>query len=208
MTTKILDGLVDGGFWPSTFMVKDAPLFNAAIKSIDRNNTFVPAISRVIYNLKVAKNDEEKNVLATIVFFKDGTKVAVTNSDNDGIEIVTDEKTGVKTASMASKERALTYAICKKLFGKPDEKGKVQGDGFGRKLRDLVEGAWDQKVEEKKTALAKAASKAKHEENMKRAAAKPKRLSLAEAMDKLTAAFQQVAALQAEVDSLKKNQVA
>ena len=30
MTTKILDGLVDGVFWPSTFIVKDVALFNAA----------------------------------------------------------------------------------------------------------------------------------------------------------------------------------
>ena len=162
----------------------------------------------MIYNFKAAKKDGENNVLATIVFFNDGTKVTVINSDNDDIEVVTDEKTGVKTASMASKERALTYAICKKLFGKPDEKGTVQGNGFGRKLRDLVNGAWDQKVEEKKTALAKAASKAKHEENMKRAAAKPKRLSLAEAMDKLTAALGKVTELEAEVNSLKKGQVA
>lgn len=208
MTTKILDGLVDGVFWPSTFIVKDVALFNAAAQSINYNNTFVPAVSRVIYNLKAAKKDGENNVLATIVFFNDGTKVTVINSDNDDIEVVTDEKTGVKTASMASKERALTYAICKKLFGKPDEKGAVQGNGFGRKLRDLVNGAWDQKVEEKKTALAKAASKAKHEENMKRAAAKPKRLSLAEAMDKLTAALGKVTELEAEVNSLKKGQVA
>ena len=43
---------------------------------------------------------------------------------------------------------------------------------------------------------------------MKRAAAKPKRLSLAEAMDKLTAALGKVTELEAEVNSLKKGQVA
>lgn len=164
------------------------------LKSMDKNNTFCPAVSNVIFNLKtsqtVAKKDENGKpildakgravreqvalvnpVLATTVMFSDGTKTTVVNSLNDKVQTEQKEvilktakpdgstvetKTGkfATVATDAAKEAGLVYAIVKRLVGvqKTDEKtGRktdvIVGNGFGRKLKDLTEMAYDTQFE-------------------------------------------------------------
>lgn len=92
----------------------------SCLASLSRNNTFVPGISRVIYNDPVTK-----------VWFKDGTSVTIKTSKGD----------------VFSKEIGLCYAIIKRVFGVPDEKGEVKSDGYMNKLKKMVDSAYDQKAE-------------------------------------------------------------
>lgn len=181
----------------SGFLVRtsDNCQWESFIKQISEKNVFLPAIKRVIFNLKTTETvpvldadgkpvtDEEGRVkrtqvevtpeLATAVYFKDGTKCTVVNSDKDVVTTEEKEvfyydikpdgsevkvKTGrkVKVASEAAKEAGIVYAVVKRLFGKigrVDKQGKlhedeIDGNGFGRKLRDICEGAFDTQYDE------------------------------------------------------------
>ena len=172
----------------------DSDEWNSFIKSMTLNNTFCPGIKRVIFNLKTTETrpvldlagkpvtDDKGRVkheqyevtpeLATVIYFNDGTKCAVVNSDKDVVTpeekevtyFVTDAsgketevKTGrkVRVASEAAKEAGVVYAIVKRIFGKigrVDKQGKVHedeidGNGFGRKLHDIVDSAEDNQYE-------------------------------------------------------------
>lgn len=92
----------------------------SCLASLARNNTFVPGISRVIYNDPVTK-----------VWFKDGTSVTIKTSKGD----------------VFSKEVGLCYAIIKRILGVPDEKGEIRSDGYMNRLKKICGSAYDQKAE-------------------------------------------------------------
>ena len=136
-------------------------------------------------------------VLATTVMFADGTKTTVVNSLNDKIqterkEIVfktvnpdgskTETKTGkfATVATDAAKEAGLVYAVVKRLVGvqKTDERtglktDTIVGDGFGRKLRDLLGMAYDTQFDAAWAEAAKAQRAKEHKE--REAAAKARK---------------------------------
>lgn len=179
---KIVDGCA--------IRTHDEDVWYSLCRSVAKNNTFCPNIKRVIFNLKTTETrpvldadgkpvtDEKGRVkrqivevtpeLATAVYFADGTKCTVVNSDNDLVTTEEKEvtyvdcdksgkkstvKTGrkVKVATEAAKEAGVVYAIVKRIFGKigrVDKQGKlheneIDGNGFGRKLRDIIEHAED-----------------------------------------------------------------
>lgn len=169
-------------------------LGDRVIESLIKNNTFVPNVERVIYNTKttdeVPKKDGDGNpvlddkgrvvketvtlanpVLVTVVYFKDGTKVTVKNSDKDAIALV-DEKvklsdgteTTVRTASQESKEIGLVYAIVKRIICGYDKGGNVQNAGFAKFLHKVVGNAIVQDIAEAKMAGDRKISKAKAKE--------------------------------------------
>lgn len=169
-------------------------LGDRVVESLMKNNTFVPNVERVIFNTKttdeVAKKDADGNpvkddkgrvvketvalenpVLVTVVYFKDGTKVTVKNSDKDAITLV-DEKvklsdgteTTVKTASRESKEIGLVYAIVKRIVCGYDDGGNVQNAGFAKFLHKVVENATVQDISEAKLAGERKVSKARAKE--------------------------------------------
>lgn len=179
-----------------------------AIRELRERNCCMPDITRVIFNVgkkSYPKLDENGNkikdeagklvmadpvdVLATVLYFCDGSKVAVVNSQNDGIEF-SDEKlsdgTTVKVASKESKERGIVYAIVKRLLSKIDSKSKtgLADAGFGRYLNKLLETAYDEQIERAEVKIAKAKSKAAHVEAQKAAEARgpKKRYSIAETL--------------------------
>lgn len=170
----------------------DTYKWDSFVKSMVRNNTFCPNIKRIIFNLKTSETrpvldaagkpvtDEKGRVqrqsvevtpeLATAVYFVDGTKCTVVNSDKDLVTIEEKEvtyvdcdksgkeftvKTGrkVKVATEAAKEAGVVYAIVKRIFGKIDMDsksrtyGQIKSDGFGRKLHEFVDGAFDTQYE-------------------------------------------------------------
>lgn len=158
----------------------------------------------VIENGKRVKDKDGKvvtktrKVLTTVVFFIDNTKVTVTTSEGDGAKFVPakrdvtkidengksyveSEDLGIETADEASKEMGLVYALAKRLVGKPDANGTIEGNGFGRKLKDLVSDAYDTAVEEKIRKIEKAARKSEYEHKLNTAEPK-KKFSLKETL--------------------------
>lgn len=92
----------------------------------------------------------DKPVLASRVFFDDGTWTVVKNSSEDAVEV--EEKTlsdgrTVKVATNASKERAIAYAIVKRMFGRIDPfTGEVRGANLGRRFDKIIAASTDQNV--------------------------------------------------------------
>jgi hypothetical protein len=201
---------IDYGRYAFTSTVIMESVFSDLIK----NNTYIPCIKRVIYNLgkkaypKLDENgkrirktgpdgkpikqlpkasgkqlrdidmfeySEPVDVLATVVYFDDDTKISVVNSVADGVKFedaVVGDAT-VKTATRESKEIGLVYAIVKRLCAKFDPNtGKMTESGIGRILNDVIKNSYDSPVEAAKLKLAKAKSKAEHEAKLN--TAKPK----------------------------------
>ena len=89
---------------------------------------------------------------ATIVTFKDGTKVCVKACKTDKF----------------SKETGLIYALVKRLYANDtDENGYLKSRGLGEKISKLVEGAIDQKKIEAERKAKRDAKKAKKSEEKK-----------------------------------------
>lgn len=152
------------------------------LRQLVRNNAFLPNVERVVYNtdLTARGGGEDRPsipVLVTVVYFVDGTKVTVKNSDKDGITLV-DKKVKlsdgqeitVRTASDESKEIGLVYALAKRMVCEYDEDGNVMNAGFAGLLRKLVGKARCQDVEQAKLD--------KERKNAKAAADKPKKETL------------------------------
>ena len=175
-------------------------LWNSVVESLDSHNSYIPAISRVIYNVGTKNNYK---TLTTVIFFVDGTKCTVTNSERDGVkfedafsETIKVDETGktyiektplsFQIATHESKEIGLVYCLLKKVFGVPDCHGNVLGNGFGRKLNDIIDAAYDIQEETAKRKAAKAAAKAKYEASKGTAKPKRQRESLAKTVDRLT----------------------
>lgn len=101
----------------------------------------------------VKKTVKMKNpVLASKVFFEDGSWTVVKNASCDPVELVETKLSNggtAITASDASKERALAYAIVKHAFGKlnPDTK-EVYGSNLGRIFDKVIAASVDQNVVE------------------------------------------------------------
>ena len=173
------------------------------VKSIEKNGTFVPGIKRVLFNIgnkkyivrdaddKTVKDEngkvktETRKVLTTVIFFDDGTKCTVTNSEHDGVQFEKN-KDGIEVASRCSKECGVVYCILKRCLADIDYNGNALGNGFGRKLNDIVDAAYDSQVENAKRKAAKAAAKAKYEATKGTAKPKRQRESLAKTIDRLT----------------------
>lgn len=175
-------------------VIQNNSISTEVLAKIYDNNCYIPVISRVIYNVgkkaypRLDKNgkrlkdkdgkvimSEPVDILATIVYFEDNTKVSVVNSVLDGVkfeDVKLSDGSTVKTASEASKEMGLVYAIVKRLTSSPDENGEFKNSGFGRKLRDEVAMAYDSVIERAELKIARAKSKAEHEAKLN--TAKPK----------------------------------
>lgn len=165
------------------------------IKELEQNNTAFPDIMRVIYNIgkksyrKLDENgksirdangkivmSEPVDVLATVVYFADDTKISVINSAADGVKFedhTLSNGSTVKVASRESKEMGLVYAIVKRLLTKYDKNGKPLDSATGRILNDHVKGSYDCVIEKAELKIARAKSKAEHEAKLN--TAKPKK---------------------------------
>lgn len=185
----------------------DEDLGDSVIKSLVRNNAFMPNIDRVVYNTKADVETEEGELptLATVVYFKDGTKVTVKNSDKDTITLVDEtielsdgSKTTVKTASRESREIGLIYALVKRMLCEFDEDGKVEGTGFAGFLKKTVDKAYRQDVENTKVRAEKKLAKAREEPKVE----KPRKVSLRDTVRSLADTLDGLKTL---VQSLKKD---
>lgn len=199
---KILERTYGQTFGCNNIDIIDPCSWNKLVDAIEKRNAFIPDISRTLFNIgtkkynvrdengKTVKDEngkpktEVRKVLTTVIFFADGTKCTVTNSEHDGVKFEKNDD-GIEVASACSKEVGVVYALVKKLTGCPDENGNILGDGFGRKLHDIVDTAYDINVEEAKRKAAKTAAKAKYEATKNTGKPKRQRESLAKSVDRL-----------------------
>ena len=163
--------------------------------SIALNNTYLPDVKRVIYNLKTEKTVTNRKgektivklddpIMTTTVLFSDNTSVTVQNSVEDAKVRLEDVKVGdtvVQTASRADKETGLVYALVKRLACVPGKNGKCSG-GFGKILSELVDKAYDQPVEEARTVVERKMKKIAFEKEKKERANQPKRYTVNEVL--------------------------
>ena len=107
----------------------------------DMFNNILDDIDHIIYNDP-----------ATIVTFKDGSKVCVKASKGDTF----------------NKETGLVYAIIKRLYANDiDESGYFKSKGLGERISSLVKSAVDQKEIERQRRAKQKAKKAKKEADAK-----------------------------------------
>lgn len=150
--------------------------------SLDYNNTYMPGVNCVRFSTFPAHGKNGRSVLRTTVTFADGTFVHVVNSAEDKIALVKGvakkgksktEEVDVQVASPADKERAVLYAIVKRLLGVAEKGGEIKAAGFGNKLGKLVAEADDVNVRNYLASRAAEEEKAKAEK--KKAKAKARR---------------------------------
>ena len=102
----------------------------------------------------------EKPILASKVFFDDGSWTVVKNSGEDTVDVeekkLSNGKT-VKVATDASKERAIAYAVVKRVFGCVDPVTmEVKGANLGRRFEKVIAASIDQNVVNTKEKIRKA----------------------------------------------------
>lgn len=94
----------------------DDSLYAPVMESMSRNNTFCPGIKNVIFN---------DNFHFCKVFFQDGTSVDVRCSKEDH----------------PSQDAAIAFALMKRLYGVPDNNGKIVDANVGGHLRKIIKSA-------------------------------------------------------------------
>ena len=99
-------------------------LYAPVMESLYRSNTFFPGIARLLFS----DNDRFLKI-----WFKDKTYVEVRCSKEDH----------------PSKDAAIAFAIMKRLYGVPDETGKIVDANAGGHLRKLIKSAFVQDVNKK-----------------------------------------------------------
>ena len=102
----------------------DDSLYAPVMESLYRSNTYCPGIVRLLFS----DNDRFLKI-----WFNDKTSVEVRCSEADH----------------PSKDAAIAFAIMKRLYGVPDENGKIVNANVGGHLRKLVESAFVQDANKK-----------------------------------------------------------
>lgn len=120
-----------------------------AVLDEDGNPVYEPGENKTKRLVKRAKT-LEKPILASKVFFDDGSWTVVKNSGEDTVDVeekkLPNGKT-VKAATDASKERAIAYAVVKRVFGRVDPvTGEVKGANLGRRFEKVIAASVDQNV--------------------------------------------------------------
>ena len=125
----------------------DDSLYAPVMESLYRSNTYCPGIDRLLFS---------DNGRFLKIWFKDKTYVEVRCSKEDH----------------PSKDAAIAFALMKRLYGVPDENGKIVDANVGGHLRKLVESAFDQDANKKSD---KNVEKTKKESLIKKIAKKVKK---------------------------------
>ena len=173
------------------------------ISSLETNGTYLPDVSRVVFNLKTDKRirvkdettGEEKTetvkldnpILVTKIWWADGTSTTVKNSEHDKVEteeVELEDGRKVTVATECSKTFGIMAAVTKRTCGVPDKNGEMINTNLGKILSDIVKSAYDQNVETEKTRIKNAKRKAAAEVRAQKAKEpKAKRYSIAEILN-------------------------
>lgn len=125
----------------------------------DGNPVYEPGENKTKRLVKRAKT-LEKPILASKVFFDDGSWTVVKNSGEDTVDVEEKKLSNgkiVKVATDASKERAIAYAVVKRVFGCVDlTTGEVKGANLGRRFEKVIAASIDQNVGNVKEKIMKA----------------------------------------------------
>lgn len=218
----MMKSVINSNISPFTCSVIDN-IKDYVVKGLRENNCYMLRVERVIYNIgkkaypKLDENgkrikdengkivmDKPVDVLATIVFFDDNTKISVVNSAHDGVKFedhVLSNGNTVKVASDCSKEIGLVYAIIKRMIALPDKNDpdKMKAEGLGRMLRTAIKDlSYDSVIEKAELKIARAKSKAEHEAKLNTAKPKKKRYSIAETLTRVNEMLDKVDGPKAE----------
>lgn len=132
---------------------------------VETPRSIIDKINTVIYSLK--ENESGRFVLTTIVKFNDGSKSVVRNSELDPIKEVKKTAHGFPYATEEAKEIGLIYAIIKYVISnKRKDDGTVEGDGYVRKLSNLIKSARDDSFIAEEKMSDKEARAKKHQERI------------------------------------------
>ena len=173
------------------------------ISSLETNGTYLPDVSRVVFNLKTDKRirvkdettGEEKTetvkldnpILVTKIWWADGTSTTVKNSEHDKVEteeVELEDGRKVTVATECSTTFGSMAAVTKRTCGVPDKNGEMINTNLGKILSDIVKSAYDQNVETEKTRIKNAKRKAAAEVRAQKAKEpKAKRYSIAEILN-------------------------
>jgi transcriptional regulator NrdR family protein len=173
------------------------------ISSLETNGTYLPDVSRVVFNLKTDKRirvkdettGEEKTetvkldnpILVTKIWWADGTSTTVKNSEHDKVEteeVELEDGRKVTVATECSKTFGIMAAVTKRTCGVPDKNGEMINTNLGKILSDIVKSAYDQNVETEKTRIKNAKRKAAAEVRAQKAKEpKAKKYSIAEILN-------------------------
>ena len=173
------------------------------ISSLETNGTYLPDVSRVVFNLKTEKRirvkdettGEEKTetvkldnpILVTKIWWADGTSTTVKNSEHDKVEteeVELEDGRKVTVATECSKTFGIMAAVTKRTCGVPDKNGEMINTNLGKILSDIVKSAYDQNVETEKTRIKNAKRKAAAEVRAQKAKEpKAKKYSIAEILN-------------------------
>ena len=173
------------------------------ISSLETNGTYLPDVSRVVFNLKTEKRirvkdettGEEKTetvkldnpILVTKIWWADGTSTTVKNSEHDKVEteeVELEDGRKVTVATECSKTFGIMAAVTKRTCGIPDKNGEMINTNLGKILSDIVNSAYDQNVETEKTRIKNAKRKAAAEVRAQKAKEpKAKKYSIAEILN-------------------------
>lgn len=134
----------------------------------------------------------EKPILASKVFFDDGSWTVVKNSGDDTVDVeekkLSNGKT-VKVATAASKERGIAYAVVKRVFGRVDPVTKeVKGANLGRRFEKVIAASIDQNVGNAEEKIKKVDEKPVQKAKLKKPACRCRQIdekSLKETLDLL-----------------------
>ena len=134
----------------------------------------------------------EKPILASKVFFDDGSWTVVKNSGDDTVDVEEKKLSGgktVKVATDASKERAIAYAVVKRVFGRVDPVTKeVKGANLGRRFEKVIAASIDQNLGNAEEKIKKAEEKPVQKAKPKKPACRCRQIdekSLKETLDLL-----------------------
>lgn len=173
------------------------------ISSLETNGTYLPDVTRVVFNLKTEKRirvkdettGEEKTetvkldnpILVTKIWWADGTSTTVKNSEHDKVEteeVELEDGRKVTVATECSKTFGIMAAVTKRTCGIPDKNGEMINTNLGKILSDIVKSAYDQNIETEKTRIKNAKRKAAAEVRAQKAKEpKAKKYSIAEILN-------------------------
>lgn len=129
-------------------------------------------VTRVIFNLSNYEGENAKPTLTTVVYFSDGSRSVVKNTEIDGVKL-NHHDDGTVTATDDSKELGVIYAITKRFLGTLNEDTHaMEANGYMNKLRKIIRKGSDANQQKVRRQREKKEARARHEKMVEDAKAR------------------------------------
>lgn len=129
-------------------------------------------VTRVIFNLSDYEGENAKPTLTTVVYFSDGSRSVVKNTEVDGVKL-NHHDDGTVTATDDSKELGVIYAVTKRFLGTLNEDTHaMEANGYMNKLRKIIRKGSDANQQKARRQREKKEARARHEKMVEDAKAR------------------------------------